>query len=57
MKLQHPSIPSIIGVYRGRRRGSVYLIMELFDTNLDELFQCGSLLTQVDSLAINNSLE
>ena len=38
-RLQHPSILSIYDVYRGRRRGSVYIITELFDTNLSELME------------------
>ncbi|OAO12113.1 cyclin-dependent kinase [Blastocystis sp. ATCC 50177/Nand II] len=35
--LHHRSILPIYGVYRGRRRGSVYMVTELYETTLEEL--------------------
>lgn len=29
------------GVYRGRRRGSVYMVTELYETTLEELMSMG----------------
>lgn len=38
-RFRHPSILPIHGIYRGRRRGSVYLITDVYDTNLDVLMR------------------
>ena len=35
--LHHKSILPMNAIYRGRRRGSVYMITDLYDTTVDEL--------------------
>lgn len=39
--LHHRSILPVYGVYRGRRRGSVYMVTELYETTLEELLSMG----------------
>ena len=39
--LHHRSILPVYGVYRGRRRGSVYMVTELYETTLEELMSMG----------------
>lgn len=39
--LHHRSILPVYGVYRGRRRGSVYMVTELCETTLEELMSMG----------------
>ena len=45
--LSHKSIIPVYGICRGRRRGSVYLITELFDYTLDDLIHFQAPLTEV----------
>lgn len=47
--LSHKSILSVYGIYRGRRRGSVYLVTEFFDYTLDELIHFQAPLTEVST--------
>lgn len=50
--LSHRSILPVKGVYRGRRRGSVYLITDLYDTTLDEILHFQIPLKEVLFLAL-----
>ena len=50
--LSHRSILPVNGVYRGRRRGSVYLITDLYDTTLDEILHFHIPLTEVVFLVL-----
>lgn len=41
------TVPPLYEICRGRRRGSVYLITELYDMTLDTLITCSSPLSLV----------
>lgn len=47
LTLRHPSILPIHKLYKGRRRGSIYMITDLYDTNLDELIRSNHSLSLV----------
>ena len=52
--LQHKSILPMNAIYRGRRRGSVYMITDLYETTVDELIHNKDVLTIVNSIMICN---